>query len=274
MGTKKNQAVTIEHFPVSRYEFQAAHDENEAGRFSGIASVFGSMVDTFPHRTRFQKGAFLKTINDRASRIKILSQHDQGTIWIGLPIKLQEAEEGLLIEASLNNTERGRDAAAALKHAASLGKLDAAELSIGFDALVWELAEEDDGETVRVVTEARLWEISLVNFGADKQTKVLEAAKRDMDRQFKADDPLDFTLLQLIELAAPPAPSEGHAGRVLSSKNKTHIRDAIKALTALMEAAEPPEDDDPPALTENDSELQFLELAEAEAMFSHTLANN
>ena len=183
-----NREVTVERIPCS-FELNAKRSAFEAGRFTGLASVFDSVVDTMPNRTRFRRGAFTKSIRDRGNRIKILSQHDQGTIWIGLPTRLQETEEGLLLEASLNNTQHGRDAAEALKHAVALGKLDAVELSIGFDALNFEMAEQEDGEILREVTEARLWEVSLVNFGADRQTRVMEAA--NLKQLLKETPPLD-----------------------------------------------------------------------------------
>ena len=167
--------ILLERAPVT-FALDATRSEFESGRFAGVASVFGSIVDTHPARTKFRPGAFRKTLEDRGSRVKILSQHNQGSIWIGLPTKLQETEEGLLLEASLNNTQGGRDASEALKHAARLNMLSAAELSIGFDALNFEMVEEEDGELIREITEARLWEVSLVNFGADRQTRITEAA--------------------------------------------------------------------------------------------------
>ncbi len=155
---------------LEKHSFKFALDTTsdfEAGQFRGLASVFGSVVDTFPNRTVIEPGAFSKTIADRAGRIKILSQHDINTIWIGLPTLLAESGEGLILEASLNQTQGGRDVAAAMKHAAELGKIEAIELSIGFDVLNFDLREGEDEEVFRHITELRLWEISVVNFGAD-----------------------------------------------------------------------------------------------------------
>src|SRR3990172_5089348 len=177
----KRETLIVERIPL---QFRLdPKSEFESGRFSGIASVFGSIVDTYPNRTKFREGAFLKTLNDRSSRVKILSQHDDRSVWIGLPTKLQETKDGLYVEARLNNTTLGKDAAEALRHASSLGKLDAIELSIGFDALNCDMVEdEEDKEIFREVTEARLWEISLVNFGADRQTKIMEMNRLELER--------------------------------------------------------------------------------------------
>lgn len=178
MAGTKRETLVVEH---GTCQFRLnPKSEFEAGRFSGIASVFGSIVDTrafYGVRTRFREGAFLRTINNDGHRVKILSQHSDNDIWIGLPTKLQETKEGLYLEVSLNQTSLGKDVAEAMRHAASLGKLDALEMSIGFDALNCDMVEdEEDKEMFREVTEARLWEVSVVNFGADRQTKVVEAA--------------------------------------------------------------------------------------------------
>ena len=125
----------------------------ESGKFQGIASVFGSTVDTFPNPSIIEQGAFSRTISDRGPRIKILFQHNQNEMWVGLPTRLEETKKGLLVEASLNNTQRGRDVAEALRHAAAIGQLGAVELSIGFDPMKWEMQEHRDKQTYRHITE-------------------------------------------------------------------------------------------------------------------------
>ena len=72
-----------------------------------------------------------------------------------------ETEVGLEIAASLNRTEDGQSVAAMLRHLKTLDKLSAAELSVGFDPINFEMFEDPDTrEIFRVITEARLWEIS------------------------------------------------------------------------------------------------------------------
>jgi HK97 family phage prohead protease len=236
----------------------------EAGKFRGIASVFGSVVDTFPNRTRFRRGAFAKTIADRASRIKILLMHDDRGLWIGLPTMLAESADGLLVEASLNTTNSGQDVSAALKHASQLGKLDAVELSIGFDVLNFEMVEDEETEEVfREITEARLWEISVVNFGADRQTKIMEAAAMDtpVDSEWLTQT-IDSLMLGMERQG--DAVREQFVGKKISKKNVARLRDAVKVLQELLAIAEPPEtDEESLALTAEVEEME-LELAEAE----------
>jgi len=175
--------ITIERFAT---RFQLAEKQpDEAGRFAGIASVWGSPIDTtwkIGVRTKFERGAFMKTIADWKSssptrqRIKILSAHDQEGIPIGLPTSIKETDEGLEIIASLNQSASAKDWMSVIQHAKSLGRIDELEMSIGFDPINAEMREDDDGEMFRHVLEARLWEASLVTAGADRQSRVLEAA--------------------------------------------------------------------------------------------------
>ena len=100
--------VTLERIPFE-FHVSGSKSELESGRFVAVASAWRSVVDSHPHRTRFQKGAFTKTIAERGRRVKILSQHDQSQVWIGLPTKMEETDEGLVIHASLNQTQKAKD---------------------------------------------------------------------------------------------------------------------------------------------------------------------
>lgn len=176
MSKKKKARKYQAETHAFKFQIDQEKSDLESGRFRGIASVFGSVVDTYPDPTVIEPGAFAKTIADRGQRVKILFQHDSYETWIGLPTLLEETEVGLLVEVSLNQTQRGQDVANALRHAKAVGKLNAVELSIGFDAMQWDMREEENGQTFRHLTEVRLWEISVVNFGADRQSAVVEAA--------------------------------------------------------------------------------------------------
>lgn len=258
-----NRETTVERIPFA-FALQK-NSEFEAGKFSGVASVWGSPIDTLWNigaRTKFQKGSFLKTINDSANRMKILAFHDQESMWVGLPTKLQETDEGLYIEASLNNTQAGKDMAEAMRHAASLGKLDALELSIGFDPVQHAMCEdEDDGEMFRVITEARLWEVSIVAFGADRMTRVVEAASLNHRLLPKADreSVVAWALTTLKALREGAAPFKEHAP--LTEAQRKQLTEEL----ALHAPVEPPSS----ALTDYEKERRLIEIeiAEAEAAF-------
>jgi HK97 family phage prohead protease len=134
--------------------------------FRGVASVFGGIVDAFIP-TIIHRGAFTKTLQEQVRGIKILWQHDTSEP-IGLPTKLFEGEEGLVFQAAVSRTQRGKDALVLMRD----GVLDA--VSIGFDPIKEEVQEAPDGSMVRHIREVRLWEISIVTFGADPNARIRE----------------------------------------------------------------------------------------------------
>ena len=134
--------------------------------FRGIASVFGGIVDTWTP-TIIHRGAFTKTLQESARGIKILWQHNVDEP-IGLPSHLFEGEQGLVIQGDVSRTQRGRDALVLLRDKV----IDA--MSIGFDTIKETTEEQADGTLIRHIHEVRLWEISLVTFGADPNARIME----------------------------------------------------------------------------------------------------
>jgi hypothetical protein len=73
------------------------------------------------------------------------------------------------------------------------------------------------------------------------------------------EDDEEESMRTILEPFASMPFAETHVGKVLSSKNKTLVQDAINALNALIAAAEPPKDDDVQrALTANAERLNRL----------------
>ncbi len=144
----------------------------EEGTFSGLATVFETPVDTFPIRSIFAKGAITKSLEDvsERERVKVLWQHQP---WepIGVPDKIQEEANHLRIVGRISQTARGIDALTLLRDGV------VTDLSIGFDPIEHH-EEKRNGEAIRVITQARLWEVSLVTWGANPAAKVLDVNKR------------------------------------------------------------------------------------------------
>lgn len=179
--------------------FEILSLNREAGSFVGLASVFGSLVEAWIP-TVFAPGAFAKTIRENSRRFRILYQHDVNEPLARPGLKrnasdiLEESERGLVVGAKISETARGRDVITLLKD----GVLD--EMSVGWDPVKDEklpisqviaagllLSPEQYAswrptELVRVVREARLWEASIVTWGADPMT-VIEAAARNYSRR-------------------------------------------------------------------------------------------
>lgn len=220
--------------------FSITDSNGEAGTFTGLASVFGSMVESWCP-TVIEPGAFTKTILERSNRVKVLWQHNPD--WpIGKPLMLQETNVGLSVTAQISKTAMGADCMTLIRD----GVVD--ELSIGFDPIKFDF-EQVNGQEVRHVRELRLWEFSPVTFAADPMAKITEA-----NRARRGSDLMTFeSVLTWL--------TETHEGKVLSSKNKTLVQDAIDALQALLIAAEPPPAPAGQALTANvEALLRELEL--------------
>jgi len=139
-------------------------DDNK-GIVIGYLSRFGN-VDS--DGDRMIKGAFKKSINENGPesshpRIAHLFQHNPN-IPIGKFMRLEEDEKGLLFESKISKTPQGKDVLTLYKE----GILK--EHSIGFNILDDDM--DDDG--VREIKAVKLWEGSVVTFGANSDTPVVD----------------------------------------------------------------------------------------------------
>lgn len=229
--------------------FSLTDSNLDSGQFDGVASAIGSLVASWCP-TVLTRGAFTKTLRERANRVKLLWQHNPD--WpLGLPTTLEETPQGLHVIGQVSQTTLGKDAIILMRDKV----VD--ELSIGFDPIKgqvqelplsqcidqgfvtdprqWEEMESTD--MVRVLSQVRLWEISPVTFAADPMARITEA-----NRATRGADLQSFeSFLSWL--------TETHTGKVLSAKNKTLVQDAIDALQALLAAAEPPASNEGQALT-------------------------
>lgn len=157
---------------------EALRADVEAGGFSGHAATFRT-VDSYG--TAFAPGAFRKTLRERGATIPVLYQHNPD--WqIGVPDGLREDERGLATDVRLfedggTTVGTGSVALAQLRQGARFG------MSFGFNTIADRAAKTSDGldlsqtpdlqpADVRVITEVRLWEVSLVTFPANEQAQL------------------------------------------------------------------------------------------------------
>ncbi len=160
--------------------FQAKVLEVNGRTITGISAVAG-VVDSY--NDIIFKGAFKKTVKERASRVRHLWMHDfmqPPTASIqelrevsreDLPKDLQdqypEATAGLLVKRFYLETLRGEEILAGLKSDPPAIN----EMSIGYDPVRFDYAENnDDGILIRNLREVRLWDTSDVNWGANSAT--------------------------------------------------------------------------------------------------------
>jgi hypothetical protein len=159
------------------FPFEIREFNMEEGTFTGYASCYGN-IDCYG--SVFEKGAWKKTIKENRSRIKILWQHNTEEP-IGLPVTMESDGNGLLVSGRISETTRGKDSLILLRDKVI------SDLSVGFDTIIdtWK-------EGIRYIKEARLWEFSLVTWGANELANILAVRNRfaletrDFDTDFDA----------------------------------------------------------------------------------------
>jgi len=133
---------------------------NEDGTFSGYASTFGN-IDL--GGDMMVKGAFTKTLSDRASKIKMLWNHDKGNV-IGVFDSIKEDDNGLYVNGQLAlKTQQGQEAYELLK----MGAIDS--MSIGYAVLQ---DGYDRKNNVRLLKEVKLFEASLVTIPMNEDAMI------------------------------------------------------------------------------------------------------
>lgn len=188
-------------FDVHRASLAPTLDKDS---FRGMASVFGNLIDAFVP-TRILPGAFANTIRENKNRIKVLFNHDADSP-IGVPTRMEETRDGLLVEAKISQTEKGKEVLTLIRD----GVLS--ELSIGFDPLKYSMVDEGALGQVRHISELRLWEFSPVVWAANNQAHITAVhARRRSDPRSVIDQVLD---LELEALDADLALLDRRRGRV------------------------------------------------------------
>lgn len=189
------------------------------GSFTGYAAVFNN-VDL--GRDVIMPGAFRQVKTTRDGQVRIAMNHDLRKL-AGKATYSQDAH-GLRVEGQLTlGVGYVKDAYELMK----AGVLDG--LSVGFDILQdgadW---EERDGDYVRIITAAELWEFSLVPFGMNPEAlvdSVKAATTRDFEAQLRG---LGYSQREAKALASGGFKSLGHRDGGLDSEM---LADEIKNLT-------------------------------------------
>lgn len=131
----------------------------EKGEFEGYASVFGN-VDSWGDVV--EPGAFRKTLQEDAHRVKVLWQHSPFHP-IGRPLHMEEDSKGLYVKAKIAPTSLGKDALILMRE----GVIN--ELSIGYTI---EVEEFDRERNVRRLKQIKLYEFSPVTWAANDQALI------------------------------------------------------------------------------------------------------
>ena len=189
--------------------------EGDGMSFTGYASVFNSPSEDLGGFIEYvAPGAFKRSLQSR-NEIKLLWNHDSGEPLASLrggTMSLVEDERGLKVTAQLPNTTRGRDVAELLRTNVI------SEMSFGFNVIRDNWSK--DGQT-RTLESVRLFEVSVVSFGAYKATTAQVRSAETINPDQLAD-----ALLKL------------ESGEVLDEANANLITDVVNKLKAQPEVQE------------------------------------
>ena len=166
MFFERKISATVRERKMRPYHL-AIKSVDEAGRFTGYASVFG-VVD---HQNDvIVPNAFRGSLFGREREIKLLWQHNQAEP-IGVFDVVREDARGLYVEGQLlMDVQRAKEAYALLQSGAING------LSIGYSPVRF---RTDPVTKVRYLEEVELFEISLVTFPANSRAQVALVKQAD-----------------------------------------------------------------------------------------------
>jgi HK97 family phage prohead protease len=189
--------------------------EGDGMSFTGYASVFNSPSEDLGGFVEYvAPGAFKRSLQSR-NEVKLLWNHDSGEPLASLrggTMQLVEDERGLKVTAQLPNTTRGRDVAELLRTNVI------SEMSFGFNVIKDNWSR--DGQT-RTLESVRLFEVSVVSFGAYKATEATVRSQPTINPDQLAD-----ALLKL------------ESGEELDEANANLITEVVNKLKAQPEVAE------------------------------------
>ncbi len=173
--------IPIEDFEVREGDGQPKL-EGHASVFNKEAVIYGSW------REKVSPGAYKKTIKENDIRALwnhntdlVLGRNKSGTL------DLLEDTKGLKVQISPPDTQAGRDAVTSIKRG------DVTQMSIAFQIVKEEWIQPADARDLplRIIREAKLFEVSPVTFPAFEQTSI--SARNELEPE-SADDPRDEAL--------------------------------------------------------------------------------
>lgn len=162
-------------------EYRASYDirstaDGDGAEVEGYIATFNT-IDSYA--SAFAPGAFTKTLAERGDRLPMLYQHDP-SVNVGIPIESKVDERGLHATAKLfDDGAEGSTLSKRLRQGARYG------FSFGFMPVAERMATEDDfldmnqapwpdlaKTDVRLITEVKLYEYSIVTFPANERAEI------------------------------------------------------------------------------------------------------
>lgn len=158
--------MALEHATIASSLEQLGAADSEPKQLAGYAARWNTEYLSLFGPSMIAPGAF-RLDGDAPQRVKFLWAHDESSPPIGKITRLEEDEIGLRFVADVAPTQVARDIAALV----AMGAVG--EASVGF----LPVRKRQSGQ-LRVVEEAELVEISLVNWGAIPQTRVIALSEQ------------------------------------------------------------------------------------------------
>lgn len=210
----------------------------EDGTFEGYASTFGGSPDSYGDIVL--PGAFAATLakHQREGTMPLmLWNHKAGELPIGNWLDMAEDRKGLWAKGQADLEDPiGLRVHRALKRKAMRG------LSIGYETIASETDPKKPG--VNFLKEIDLWEISPVNFPANRRSLVTEVKSTRMEefaRRLRDGDPLPIKEFEdiLREAGVPKAmavqiASVGYAKAIRRESEGTEAKSAVQAAVAAL----------------------------------------
>ena len=199
-------------------EFKNSDVDLDARTFKGYAATW----DKDQVNDIIQKGAFTKTLQERASRVKILWQHNEP---LGMPSLMREDEKGLYVEGKISKTRLGDEALELMRD----GVVD--QMSIGFSVPQGK-SEYSGNDDARIIKEVKLYEFSPVTFPANENAFITSVKSLREQLQVGGNLSPDQIKELSIQLDEMKALLTGEAVKDTSNAPQPH---EIKELSSLFE---------------------------------------
>jgi HK97 family phage prohead protease len=197
----------MENLKFKSFEIAETKADESGNLFiSGYGAIFGN-VDSYGDV--IEKGAFEKTLTERAGRIAFCYQHD---IWnpIGKIEKIGEDEKGLFVNVKISAAEK--DIQTKIKE----GILK--EMSIGYQSIQSERREMGMQNEVNFLKEIKLIEVSLVTVAANplaviekmKSEEKTDYITKEFDRilAIVRNEAINYEIQKLKSLVLSAAPAQ------------------------------------------------------------------
>lgn len=162
----------IAEFETKSVEIVKADDGSEVVEFSGYGAVFDN---TDLQDDIIRKGTFASA---KAKSTKLLLMHQHRSVPLGIFVELKEDDKGLFVTGKMplaDDRVRGM-----VEPQMRIGSLNS--MSVGFmteDFSFETIGKGQNARRVRIITKAKLFEISLVTFPANTRARIL-AVKDDL----------------------------------------------------------------------------------------------